>query len=124
MCRDHKARLTAHASLGRCPQLKLLFRMSEDERTLPDMLATVPELLAECAPHSDGNAIKKALRLVNKELSVTTMRTVAHCTVQLGEGACPTPKQLAQMMQPARLQQLNVTVITTSGGLLCKASYA
>lgn len=109
-------------SLGRCTELKLLLRMYENGRTLPDMLATVPELLAECASIWGESCLKKALRLVNKELSVTTMRVVWRASVQLGEGAYPPPRQVARIMQPARLDSMTVTIATTSGGRSDQAS--
>lgn len=92
--------------------------MSDSGATLPDMLAMVPALLKTCTPRAFDTSMAVALRLVCKELSVTMTRVMWRCTVQLGEGACPTIGQVVRVMQLAKLRLLTVTVSTTSGGAL------
>lgn len=91
--------------------------MASDGPTLPDMLAKVPSLVARCVrPHLGRLQAIKALRLVSKEVGCLAMSGVISCSLQLGSCASLTPRQVVQMMHSARLQNLTVTVITTSGG--------
>lgn len=94
--------------------------MPEEGPTLPDMLATVPCLLATCMYPSSGERDRhqrvRDLRLVGKGFSAAVMQTISKCSLQLGEGSNLKPGQVVRMLRSCRLQEMTVDVVTTSGG--------
>lgn len=94
--------------------------------SLSDVLAQVPVLLplllSECSAHFGGrDEMMRDLRLVCKDTRTTVMREVTQCSVQLGEGAFPSPAQVIRLMQYSKLQSLYITISTTSGGVMAHA---
>lgn len=84
--------------------------------SLPDILAQVPDLLPQCMPHIDGRGARiRDLRLISKALSVTAMREVTSCSVQMVEGAWSNLGQVVRLMRHTKLHSLTVVIITTSG---------
>lgn len=85
-------------------------------RTLFDIFTEVPQLLetSVCAGHSRAASIR-SLRLVSKDMSGMALRAVQSCSVQLGGGASPDPRQVVRLMGHALLQCMHVTVLVRSG---------
>lgn len=94
--------------------------------SLSDVLVQVPVLLplllTECSANFGArDEMMRDLRLVSKDTSITVMREVTQCSVQLGEGAFPNPAQVIRLMQYSKLQSLHITINTTSGGVMAHA---
>lgn len=83
---------------------------------LPGVFSKVPHMLESClcASLSRGADIR-TLRLVSKDLARIALRAVRKCLVQLGEGACPDPQQLTQLMGTTILRSMDLVVIIRAG---------
>lgn len=89
--------------------------------TAPDLLHTlgvVPELLSSCLSSWKSTGVgMRQLRLVSKDIGCAALQAVKSCSLQVGEGADPNPRQLAHLMRFASLKEVNLSVLVTSGEL-------
>lgn len=83
-------------------------------------MTTVPHLLDCCTIRKYGQpGTIKAVRLVCKELSVLALQSVKRGFVQLGAKKDPVPQQMVEILGAAKLDDLDVVVMTSAGGWLC-----
>ncbi|MEW5302724.1 MAG: hypothetical protein WDW38_004165 [Sanguina aurantia] len=104
--------------------------MADDGRSLYGMLAKVPRLLSSCVPHCweglarlrelgysddfERSNVIRALRLVSKDVGGCALQEVKQCSVQLGVGASPEPRQILHVLRCSRLESIRVTIVTSS----------
>lgn len=91
-------------SLGRCVP------------DLPTAMGMVPQLLPAClSSWEPGGKGLGVLRLVNKEISRAAVRAVRSCALQVGEGAWPDMDHVVRVLSLAKLEDLKLAFLTSSG---------
>lgn len=92
--------------------------MPQYNAVLVEALLKVPELLPAVllAWKTRGMGVR-VLRLISKEIGRAAMQAVRCCSLQIGQGAQPNPRQSLHALSAAtNLEELNVSLQFTYGG--------